>query len=124
MRTEWMRQLRSIPKPERRAVMLCRKLIAGSTALLALAVGIVFAEEKDEKEEKVEAQNLPAAVMKTVEETARGAKIVEAELEEENGQKIYSIEVKSASGEESELEIGLRRGSAGQGTGIGDARGE
>src|SRR5687768_11939482 len=86
---------------------LTRKTILGGIVFLALAPGVAIAEKKEEKDQKVEVQNLPAAVTATIETEAKGAKIVDAELEEENGQKLYSIDLKNDKGEKSTIEIGL-----------------
>lgn len=85
-------------------IRLTCKAILGGFVFLALAPGITIAEEKDEK---VEVQNLPAAVAATIAAEGKGANVVEAEIEEENGQKQYSIDLKNDKGEKTTLEIAL-----------------
>ncbi|MGI8905581.1 MAG: PepSY domain-containing protein [Candidatus Sumerlaeaceae bacterium] len=85
---------------------LTRQLVPLFGAVLLLGgATLISAEEKDD--EKVEVNALPAAVRATVEASAPGATIKEAELESEDGKQIYSIEVKDADGKELELEIAL-----------------
>lgn len=80
-----------------------QKALFAGLAVLALAVpALVIAEGK---EEKVLPEALPAAVRATVDANLNGGKVTEAEIEEENGQKVFSVEIKAADGSEVEFEI-------------------
>lgn len=67
---------------------------------VAATIGVAGA-----KEQKIELSALPPAVLATAKAHAQGGEITEAELEEKNGQQMYSVEVKTVGGGELEIEI-------------------
>ncbi len=75
-------------------------LFGAVLAAIAATIGVAGA-----KEQKIKPSALPPAVLATVQAHAQGGEITEAELEEENGQQIYSVEVKTEGGGQLEMEI-------------------
>ena len=79
--------------------------LSGSTAFLASAAE----KEEDEKDEKeapaLTEASIPAPVMATVKSNAPGAAFVKAELEDEDGTKVYEVKVKTVDGLEIEVMV-------------------
>jgi len=85
--------------------------LLGASALLLTSVGLAMSHDG---KEKLELANLPTAV--TMEEAIKTAtaqfpgKVLEAELEREDGKAIYEVEIVNASGEVREFEIDAQSG--------------
>jgi uncharacterized protein YpmB len=85
--------------------------LLGASALLLTSVGLAMSN--DAKEE-VAVANLPTSV--TMEDAIKTAttqfpgKVLEAELESEDGQAVYEVEIVNASGETREFEIDAQSG--------------
>jgi hypothetical protein len=76
-----------------------KKAWMGTMMLAAVIVGVAVpsafaAEKEDEKEVKIKFAECPAAVQKTLQREAGGAKIEEVEKESEDGKTNYEAEVK------------------------------
>ena len=63
-------------------------IVGAFVAATLLSAGLAFGEEK-----KIELKDMPAPVQAAVEAHARGGKVIEAELEKEDGRDIYSVEI-------------------------------
>jgi len=85
--------------------------LLGASALLLTSVGLAMSHEG---KEKVELANLPTSV--TMEEAIKTAttqfpgKVLEAELESEDGKAVYEVEIVNVSGETREFEIDAQSG--------------
>ena len=85
--------------------------LLGASALLLTSVGLAMS---DDSREKVDVANLPTSV--TMEEAIKTAttqfpgKVLEAELESEDGKAIYEVEIVNTSGETREVEIDAQSG--------------
>ena len=77
---------------------------AGVVALVVMG-GVVSAADKDNDSKDVALNDIPAEVRATAEAQVPGGKLTEAELETEDGQKVYSIEAVTADGEKIEIEV-------------------
>ena len=73
---------------------LTRHLIP--TLALAVTMAISSAGWAEEKEEKITADQLPAAVKATLEKAAKGAVLSEFERETEKGKTVYTAEIPGA----------------------------
>lgn len=85
--------------------------LLGASALLLTSVGLAMS---DDGREKVDVANLPMSV--TMEEAIKTAttqfpgKVLEAELESEDGKAIYEVEIVNTAGETREFEIDAQSG--------------
>ncbi|HNP61156.1 MAG TPA: PepSY domain-containing protein [Nitrospirales bacterium] len=85
--------------------------LLGASALLLTSLGLAIG---DDGREKVAVANLPTSV--TMEEAIKTAttqfpgKVIEAELESEDGKVIYEVEIVNAAGEIREIEIDAQSG--------------
>ncbi len=85
--------------------------LLGASALLLTSVGLAMS---DDGKEKVAVASLPTSV--TIEEAIKTAttqfpgKVLEAELESEDGKVIYEVEIVNAAGEIREIEIDAQSG--------------
>ncbi|MEJ2231708.1 MAG: PepSY domain-containing protein, partial [Nitrospirales bacterium] len=85
--------------------------LLGASALLLTSVGLAMSNDG---KEKVAVANLPTSV--TMEDAIKTAttqfpgRVLEAELESEDGQAVYEIEIVNASGETREFEIDAQSG--------------
>jgi uncharacterized membrane protein YkoI len=80
------------------------------TALVALAIAAglaltVIAGKELVKEEKVDWQNVPAAVQATITANANGGTVIEVEKEIEKGAVVYEAEVKGADGKKFDVQV-------------------
>lgn len=85
--------------------------LLGASALLLTSVGLAMSHDG---KEKTDVANLPTSV--TMEEAIKTAttqfpgKVIEAELENEDGKAIYEVEIVNAAGENREFEIDAQSG--------------
>ncbi|MGD9851217.1 MAG: PepSY domain-containing protein [Nitrospirales bacterium] len=85
--------------------------LLGASALLLTSVGLALSHDG---KEKADVANLPTSV--TMEEAIKTAttqfpgKVLEAELESEDGKVIYEVEIVNAAGETREFEIDAQSG--------------
>ena len=56
-------------------------------------------------DDEVDLKDCPKAVQKTIKKYAEGGKILEIEMEKEDGEIIYEVEIETSSGDELELYI-------------------
>jgi len=86
--------------------------LLGASALLLASVGLAMSHDG---KEKADVANLPTSV--TMEEAIKTAttqfhgKVLEAELEREDGKAVYEVEIVNASGETREFEIDAQSGN-------------
>lgn len=73
-------------------------------AALCVSIAAVSMADKDEKEEAVTIEQLPAAVQTTLQAQAAGGTILEIEKETEDGKVVYEAEI-SKDGKTVEVEI-------------------
>ena len=82
-------------------------------ALLATMVwgsGQISAAEKmdepDDNAQPVALKDLPTSVSITAKAQVKGGKLIKAEIEDEDGMRVYSIDAKTSAGEELEIVVG------------------
>jgi uncharacterized membrane protein len=63
------------------------------------------ADEEDDNAQPVELKDLPAAVSATAKAQVQGGELVKAEIEDEDGMRVYSIDAKTSAGEELEIVV-------------------
>lgn len=83
-----------------------RFISLAAVALLAGASFLAYAgEEKDDESESVKEASIPAAVLATAKGALPGATFKEAQLEDEDGTKVYEIVMTTADGHEVEVMV-------------------
>jgi hypothetical protein len=81
-----------------------KRIVAPWAILFAVCLGSWTASAAEEKEETIKLTDAPAAVQKTVNEKAAGAKIVRMEKEQEHGKTVYEAVI-SKDGKETGIEV-------------------
>jgi hypothetical protein len=89
--------------PDRRYKVM-KRITASLAVLFAAGLGSWTASAAEEKEETIKLTDAPAAVQKTINEKAAGAKIVRVEKEHEHGKTVYEAVV-SKDGKETGIEV-------------------
>ena len=80
---------------------LLATMVWGSGQISAAEKG----DEPDDNAQPVALKDLPASVSATATGQVHGGKLVKAEIEDEDGMRVYSIEAKNAAGEELEIVV-------------------
>ena len=87
-------------------------LLKSTTVAVALAVGLgahAYADEegegKDEYEQNVEMNDLPAVVQKTIQDSLAGRAVTDIEKESEDGRTHYSADAKKDNGDKVEIKV-------------------
>ncbi len=87
--------------------------VLASIAILSISAGLAIGHDgKDKDRESVQAMSAKVTMEEAM-QTAKGkfpGRVVEAELESEDGGLVYEVEIVSASGEKQEIEIDAQSG--------------
>jgi len=84
-----------------------------SIAILSISAGLAIGHDgKDKDRESVQAMSAKVTMEEAIQtaKTKFPGRVVEAELESEDGGLVYEVEIVSASGEEQEIEIDAQSG--------------
>ena len=84
-----------------------RTLYFATLLALTFILGCTCMESKckTKKEKEIPVSQVPKAAMEAAQNAVKGVNLTEAEVEEENGQTVYTLEGKATNGKEYKIEV-------------------